>query len=167
RCGMANGIARVLHRSGSREGLLRGIRLNAPPCSRWFSAVSGGEGGIRTPRYGCPYGAAFVKGVRAGAAQWLSVCRARRSRASGLALGEQLSKACGLREEMFHEGALSLCGLTIRSVLPGTVRFAFWCSTSRTVEPADVPAANGRSLAALFSPFRHGGAAWSLLEGIL
>ena len=44
---------------------------------------------------------------------------------------------------MFHQDALSLCGLTIRSVLPGSVRFTFWCSTSSTVKAADVPSSNG------------------------
>src|SRR5262249_35645926 len=67
----------------------------------------------------------------------------------------------------FTRTCSAFAALLYAPMLPGTVRFAFWCSTSRTVEPADVPAANGRSLAALFGPFRHGGAAWSLLEGIL
>ena len=87
----------------------------------------GGEGRIRTPRYGCPYGAAFVKSVRAGAAQWLSECRARRSQASGLALREQLLKACGLCKEVFQEGALSLRCLAVVPVLQG-VLVAFGCA---------------------------------------
>ena len=88
---------------------------------------TGGEGGIRTPRYGCPYGAAFVKSVRAGAAQWLSECRARRSQASGLALREQLSKACGILKEIFHAVPLSLRCRAVVPVLQG-VLVAFGCA---------------------------------------